>query len=70
MRAWTLNNTIRTPLLLVGLSETMVLVSAVYVSAIFAFGSVEACQSALGSLAPKAAVIAVFCLVSLFAIGL
>ena len=70
MPAWSINNTIRTPLLLVGLGELFIFVSAVYIGALLVFGSIDACQAEIGPLAPKAALIAALNLMSLIAMGL
>ncbi len=70
MPAWTINNRIRTPLLLMAGVEAAILFSSVYVAGIFAFGSLAATQQNLGPLAPKAAIVAVIVLISLVAMGL
>ena len=70
MPAWTINNRIRTPLLLMAGVEVAILFSSVYVAGILAFGSLAASQQILGPLAPKAAIISVIVLLCLIAMGL
>ncbi len=70
MPAWSINRTIRTPLLLLGVCELLVLVSSVYVAAIISCGSIEACEARFGSLAIRAAIFAGILLFSLVSTGL
>jgi sugar transferase (PEP-CTERM system associated) len=70
MPAWTINNRIRTPLLLIGSVETLILFSSVYVGGLIVFGSVSDCQQALGTLAPKALIVTGISFISLVAMGL
>ncbi len=70
MPAWSINNTVRTPLLLLGLLELGVLFASVYVAAVVVFGSLRLCEELLGPLLPKAVVISAVMLVSLIATGL
>ena len=70
MPAWSMNNSIRTPLLLLGLGELLILYSSVYVGALILYGSVEACEGAIGGLEPRAAAIAAVMLMSLISMGL
>ena len=58
------------PLLLVGLAETLIFFTSVYIGAVVVFGSFAECRAAIGPLAPKAAVIAGINLLSLIAMGL
>ena len=70
MPAWSINRTIRTPLLLLGAGELLVLFSSVYVAAIITCGSIEACEARFGSLAIRAAIFAGILLLSLVSTGL
>jgi len=70
MPAWSINRTIRTPLLLLGAGELLVLVSSVYVAAIITCGSIEACEAKFGSLAIRASIFAGVMLISLVSTGL
>ncbi len=70
MPAWSLNRTIRTPLLLLGIGELVVLYASVYVAAYLICGSVELCEARYGSLLPKASVFSIIMLLSLVSTGL
>lgn len=70
MRTWTINHILRTPLLVLGVSELLILYSATYVAAIALYGSVEACEAAVGPLGNRATLLAVVMLVSLISMGL
>ena len=70
MPAWSINRTIRTPLLLLGVAELLVLFSSVYVAAIYVCGSIEACEARFGSLFLRAAIFAAVMLFSLVSTGL
>jgi len=70
MPAWSINNQIRTPLLLMAAIEAMIAFSSLYVAGFIAFGSVDLCETVLGPLAPKAVVVALVILTSLVAMGL
>ena len=70
MPAWTINNVIRTPLLLLAIIEVAVLLSSVYVGCIFLFGDIAACESIMGPVAPRAGVFAAVMLITLIAMGL
>ena len=70
MPAWSINRTIRTPLLLLGAGELLVLFSSVYVAAIISCGSIEACEARFGSLAIRAAIFAGILLFSVVSTGL
>ena len=70
MPAWSINNQIRTPLLLMAVIEAMIAFSSLYVAGFIAFGSVDLCETVLGPLAPKAVVVALVILTSLVAMGL
>jgi sugar transferase (PEP-CTERM system associated) len=52
------------------MTEVVILVSSVYIGALLVFGNIEACQQAIGPLAPKAATVAGVNLTSLIAMGL
>jgi len=65
-----INNVVRAPLLLMAGIESAILFSSVYVGGMLVYGSVEACEAALGPLAPKAAAVTFVVLVSLIAMGL
>jgi len=54
MSTWSINNVIRTPLLLLAGVESLILVSSVYVPGIIVFGNLAECEKMLGSLAPRA----------------
>ncbi len=70
MPTWTINHFLRTPLLLLGIAEVAILYSAMYVAAFVVYGSVEACETDLGSLGPRATGIAGVMLISLISMGL
>ena len=70
MPAWSINRTIRTPLLLLGAGELSVLFSSVYVAAIITCGSVELCEAKFGPLVWRAAIFAAIMLFSLISTGL
>lgn len=61
---------VRTPLLLLGGVELVILFSSVYVAGILVLGSIAECNRLLGPIAPKAALVTVVALVSLVAMGL
>ena len=70
MPTWSLNNSIRTPLLLLGIVELSVLVLSVYVGGVVAFGGMSDWESSLVPMFPRAATVAGVMLVSLIAMGL
>lgn len=70
MSTWSINNLVRTPLLLMAGVEALILYSSIYVAGFVVFGSIAACESMLGPLAPRAATVASIILVSLIAMGL
>ena len=70
MPTWSINNVIRTPLLLMAGVESLILFSSVYVAAFIVFGNLADFERTLGPLAPKAIIVAVVILVSLVAVGL
>lgn len=70
MSTWSINNFIRTPLLLMAGVESAILFSSVYVAAFAVFGNLEDYERMLGPLAPKAVIVAVVTLASLIAMGL
>ena len=70
MAAWSINNSIRTPLLLLGMGELLVLFSSVYVGALILYGSIENCENVVGRLEPRALGIAFVMLISLISMGL
>ena len=70
MSASPLVSVIRPPLLLMAGIEAIILFSSIYVAGILTFGSLQACESILGPLAPKAAIGTAVVLVSLVAVGL
>jgi FlaA1/EpsC-like NDP-sugar epimerase len=70
MSTWSINDVVRTPLLLMVGVESAILFSSVYVAAFIVFGNVADCERILGPLAPKAAIVTVVNLASLIAMGL
>ena len=70
MPAWSINNKIRTPLLIIGGIESLILFSSIYVGGLVVFGSITTCQEVLGPLAPRAAVVTVILITSMVAMGL
>ncbi len=70
MPAWSINSQIRTPLLLMAVIEASVAYSSLYVAGFISFGSVRLCEESLGSLALRAAIVALVVLVCLVAMGL
>ena len=70
MPAWSLNRTIRTPLLLLGLGEVAILCASVYLAAYISCGSIELCEARYGSLLPRSVVFATIMLLSLISTGL
>jgi sugar transferase (PEP-CTERM system associated) len=69
MPIWS-KNFARMPLLLLGLAETTILFSSVYVAALIAVGGIELFESNMGPIAPKAAILSLVMLLSLIAMGL
>lgn len=65
-----MNTQVRTPLLLMAGIEWVIAFSSIYFAGAIVFGSLVNCEEALGSLAPRAAVIAVVMVASLVAMGL
>lgn len=63
-------NFARTPLLLLGLGEALILYSSVYVGAIILFGDLAECEETVGSLAPRATSVSTVMLLSLISMGL
>jgi sugar transferase (PEP-CTERM system associated) len=70
MSTWSINNVIRTPLLLLAGVESLILASSVYVAGILVFGNLAECEKMLGPLAPRAVIGASVVLVCLIAMGL
>jgi len=70
MSTWSINNVIRTPLLLLAGVESLILASSVYVAGILVFGNLAECEKMLGPLAPRAMIGASVILVCLIAMGL
>lgn len=70
MPAWTINNFLRTPLLLLGIGELLVLYSSIYAAALILYGSIENCEEAVGPLGLRAALLSIVMLVSLVSMGL
>ncbi len=70
MPAWSIKNLVRTPLLLLGLIETAILFSSVYVAGILLFGSLQLSEQLVGPLLPRATAVAVVMIFSLIATGL
>lgn len=70
MSTWSLNNVVRTPLLLMAGIEAIILFSSIYVAGVVVFGSIADCEVNLGPLAPRAATTAAIVLISLIAMGL
>lgn len=69
MPIWS-KNFARTPLVLLGLTESAILFASVYVAVLMAVGGIEIFEQSMGPLAPKAAVLSVVMLLSLIAMGL
>ena len=70
MPAWSINKQIRTPLLLMAAIEACIAFSSLYVAGIIVFGSLVDCEASLGSLAPRATLVALVVVASLVAMGL
>ncbi len=70
MPAWSINKTVRTPLLLLGIAELAILFLSVYAAAIILFGDLQLSEKFLGPLLPKAVIVSAVMLVSLIATGL
>lgn len=70
MPAWSINSQIRTPLLLMASIEALIAFSSLYVAGIIAFGTLDLCEEVLGSLAPRATIVAGVVVISLVAMGL
>ena len=70
MPAWSINSQIRTPLLLMASIEALIAFSSLYVAGIIAFGTIDLCEEALGSLLPRATIVAAVVVISLVAMGL
>ncbi len=65
-----MRNFARTPLLILGLAETAILFSSVYVAAFVLYGELTAAERSLGPLMPRALVVAGVLLISLTSMGL
>ena len=61
---------VRTPLLLLAITELTILFSSVYVAGICVIGNIGDCNRLIGPVAPKAALVAVVGFISLVAMGL
>ena len=70
MPAWTINNFLRTPLLLLGIGELLVLYSSIYAAALILYGSIEISEEVVGPLGLRAALLSIVMLVSLVSMGL
>ena len=70
MSAWSINNVVRTPLLLMAVIEMAILYSSIYVAGMVVYGSMENCEANMGAVAPRAATAAIIVLVTLIAMGL
>lgn len=70
MPTWSINNLVRTPLLLMASVEALIVFSSLYVAGIVAFGSIEACEQNLGQLAPLAMTMSFVVVSSMIAMGL
>lgn len=57
-------------MLLLGIAEALILFSALYVAAFVVYGSIEACETTMGPLWPRATGIAIVLLTSLISMGL
>ena len=70
MLVWSPKNSIRTPLLLLGAAEALILYSAPFVGALIVNGSIADSEVVLGRIEPRAAMIACIMLFSLISMGL
>lgn len=70
MPAWTLNNLVRTPLLVLGIVESLIVFSSVYVAAIYLPGDFGDFPVSPDNLWVRAAIVTVVILASLIAMGL
>ena len=70
MHVRTLNNWVRTPILLLAAVEFAVLFSSFFVAAIITCGSIADCETSAGAIAPKALFVAGVVLVCLVSMGL
>jgi sugar transferase (PEP-CTERM system associated) len=70
MPAWSINKSIRTPLLILGIVELLILLSSLYVAAIILYGDINTCEEDLGSLVPKAMLFSLVLFVSFISTGL
>lgn len=70
MSPWTINKSIRTPLLLLCTAELLILYSAVYVAALVLYGNIADCELDLGNLVFRAFALALIMLASLVSMGL
>jgi sugar transferase (PEP-CTERM system associated) len=70
MSTWSINRTIRIPLLFLGILEFLVLYSSVYFAGLVVFGDLDTCKESFGSLATPAVGLALVMLCSLIAMGL
>ena len=70
MRVSLFGNSIRTPLLVLGLGELLVLYSSLYVSALILYGDTRNADVSLAVLEPRAALVAFVMLLSLISVGL
>ena len=70
MSTWSVNSSVRTPLLLLAFGEALIIFSSVYVAAIILFGDLTQSEEVLGPLAPRAVSVSSVMLVSLMSMGL
>ncbi len=70
MPAWSINRSVRTPLLLLAFIELAAIFFSVYVSAWVVYGSLSNCEGELGTLSPKGAMFSAVMFTSLVATGL
>ncbi|MEX2258465.1 MAG: TIGR03013 family XrtA/PEP-CTERM system glycosyltransferase [Woeseia sp.] len=70
MPSFALNNSVRTPLLVLGVIEALVLFSSVYFAGAVQYGNVPAAVVTLGPLWPRALIVTIVLLASLIAMGL
>ena len=70
MNFWSPNNSIRTPVTLLGLAELLVLFSSIYAGSALVYGSHEAFVAAHGLIWPKSIAVSIVNLTSLISMGL
>lgn len=70
MPTWSINNRVRTPLLILGVLEVTILFLSVYLAGVVLFGNLQLTENVIGVLWPRALIVSAVMLVCLIAVGL